>query len=136
MFDDIFMAPMAGYKGREDYYATVSPVEYLKKVEQPVLVLNHEDDPFTRMSFNKEPFMTNPNVALATTRTGGHMAAQESSSHYQLWVMDPVITFLLAVAEPDTLTMDTQSTAEKSSPEAVSLNSSISKDKEDGSINS
>lgn len=101
VFDDLFMAPMAGYKGRIDYYNTVSPVEYLKKVDTPVLVLNHEDDPFTRMSFNKEPFKTNPNVALATTRIGGHMAAQESYFHYQLWVMDPVITFLAAVGDSD-----------------------------------
>ena len=62
------------------------------------------------MSFNKEPFKTNPNVALATTRTGGHMAAQESPFHYQLWVMDPVITFLLAVGEPDPLGTETEST--------------------------
>lgn len=110
VFDNTFMAPMAGYKDRIEYYNTVSPVEFLKKVEKPVLVLNHEDDPFTRMSFNKEPFRTNPNVALATTKTGGHMAAQESAFHYQLWVMDPVITFLLAAGEPDALNTETEST--------------------------
>lgn len=110
VFDNTFMAPMAGYKDRIEYYNTVSPVEFLKKVEKPVLVLNHEDDPFTRMSFNKEPFRTNPNVALATTKTGGHMAAQESAFHYQLWVMDPVITFLLAAGEPDRLNTETEST--------------------------
>ena len=47
----------------------------MSKIEIPTLYLLHEDDPFSRMSFRKLPLLENPNVALATTKTGGHVAS-------------------------------------------------------------
>lgn len=69
----------------------------MSKIEIPTLYLLHEDDPFSRMSFRKLPLLENPNVALATTKTGGHVASQEKICEYKLWLIEPAIKFLLAI---------------------------------------
>ena len=52
-----------------------------------------------RMNYRTEPFRDNPNVALATTKHGGHFAAQESYSRYHVWAIEPVVKFFSAYAD-------------------------------------
>ena len=88
---------MFGYKGQDDYYENIAPAKHIDKIAIPTLYLLHEDDPIIRMNFTKVPFKENPNVALATTETGGHTASQESICKYSFWAMTPAIHFLEAM---------------------------------------
>jgi len=45
-FDDVYTAPLAGYRGASHYYAECSSLKVLHNIELPVLLLNAQDDPF------------------------------------------------------------------------------------------
>lgn len=45
-FDDIYTAPMHGYKNALDYWSRASSKPWLKKLAAPTLVLNARNDPF------------------------------------------------------------------------------------------
>jgi predicted alpha/beta-fold hydrolase len=70
--DDLFTAPMGGFKDRHDYYARASAGPHLSKIRIPAVMLTAEDDPFVDV----HPYRDLPraeNVGLHIERAGGHM---------------------------------------------------------------
>lgn len=64
-----------GYNSIEEYYTESSGKNYLANIKIPFLVLQALDDPI--IPSNAIPyraFLENPNLILATTHTGGHIA--------------------------------------------------------------
>lgn len=94
--DEYFQAPLNGFKGRKEYYDACSPANNAHAIDIPTVFLNVENDPFIRMSFKKDIFQTNPNLALATVPTGGHTSSQQSLCYYKFWLAEPTVEFLLA----------------------------------------
>ena len=45
-FDDVFTAPLHGFRGADDYYARGSAKPHLRRIRIPALVLNARNDPF------------------------------------------------------------------------------------------
>ena len=91
--DEVFQGPLNGFKGHKDYYEHCSSVNSAHAIRIPTVFFSAENDPLFRMNFDKKVFKTNPNVALVTTPSGGHVAHHESFCNYQLWLAEPVIHF-------------------------------------------
>lgn len=73
-FDDIYTAPMHGYKNALDYWSRASSKPHLKTIDVPTLVLNARNDPFV-----PEPSLPGSNecsnqVLLHQPAEGGHAA--------------------------------------------------------------
>ena len=45
-FDEVFTAPLHGFRGADDYYARGSAKPQLARIRIPALVLNARNDPF------------------------------------------------------------------------------------------
>ena len=73
-FDDVYTAPLHGFRGVDHYWTSSSSGAWLEQVEVPTLVLNARNDPFL-----PEPALVAatrkaaPCVLLEFPRTGGHV---------------------------------------------------------------
>ena len=78
-FDDLFTAPLHGYKDALDYYEKASSRPHLYKIEVPTLVLNSKDDPFlTKDCFPYEVAKKSKHIHLEITKHGGHLGFLEN----------------------------------------------------------
>lgn len=71
-FDELYTAPIGGFKNRADYYATCSANQYLKQIEIPTVLLTAEDDPFVSAEDYKNSVLSDK-VVLHIEKHGGHM---------------------------------------------------------------
>ncbi|MCP5501868.1 MAG: alpha/beta fold hydrolase [Leptospiraceae bacterium] len=73
-FDDIFSAPLAGYRGALEYYRVCSSKNYIYTIKQKGIIIHADDDPlipkdeFLRLNWEKVP-----NVTRILTHGGGHV---------------------------------------------------------------
>ena len=73
-FDDLYTAPLHGFKNAADYYRKCSSQFFLNGITVPTLIINAENDPFlTKQSLNQKQVENNPKVQLLTTTHGGHV---------------------------------------------------------------
>ncbi|WP_295528014.1 alpha/beta fold hydrolase [uncultured Pseudacidovorax sp.] len=73
-FDDLFTAPLHGFKDAADYYARAAAGPRLGDIRIPALVLNARNDPFVPGESLPVPErVTNPCVTLWQPRHGGHV---------------------------------------------------------------
>ncbi|MBI2772426.1 MAG: alpha/beta hydrolase [Burkholderiales bacterium] len=72
-FDDIFTAPLHGFKGADDYYARASAKPHLASIRIPALVLNALNDPFVPAWSLPKQDEVGPCVTLWQPRHGGHV---------------------------------------------------------------
>ena len=91
--DKYVTAPLAGFKDEVEYYSFASPHNFISQFRAPTLWLNTEDDPFIGMDFDERGFKRNPDVALCTIKSGGHVGARESIFDNHIWLIDPVVKF-------------------------------------------
>ena len=71
-FDDIFTAPLHGFRDANDYYARGSARPHLNRIRVPALVLNARNDPFVPATSLPRPHEVGPFVTLWQPRHGGH----------------------------------------------------------------
>jgi predicted alpha/beta-fold hydrolase len=106
VFDDIFTAPLHGYRGVHDYWSRASSKPDLAHVEVPTLVLNPRNDPFLPARFLPGPDEISPHVLLEQPRGGGHVGFVSGAfpGHVR-WLPERLLGFFrahLSVAEaPD-----------------------------------
>lgn len=75
-FDDVFTAPLHGFKDASDYYTRSSSLPYLSRIRRPTLLLSAVDDPFLPSSVLDEvKAIASHNPALDTEfpQHGGHV---------------------------------------------------------------
>jgi uncharacterized protein len=72
-FDNIFTAPVHGFRDVEDYWSRASAKPYLRHVAVPALVLNARNDPFVPASSLPRPDEVGPMVTLWQPDHGGHV---------------------------------------------------------------
>jgi len=72
-FDDIFTAPVHGFRNADDYYARASAKAHLARIRIPALVLNALNDPFVPAGSLPAPHEVAPCVTLWHPREGGHV---------------------------------------------------------------
>ncbi len=72
-FDNVFTAPLHGYKDTPDYWARASAKPHLARVQVPALVLNARNDPFVPASHLPRPGQVGRHVTLWQPAHGGHV---------------------------------------------------------------
>ncbi|MES2183296.1 MAG: alpha/beta fold hydrolase [Pseudomonadota bacterium] len=74
-FDDVFTAPLHGFRDAEDYWARCSAGPHLAAIRVPALVLNAANDPFVPVVSlpSAAPGSAGPQVTLWRPAEGGHV---------------------------------------------------------------
>ncbi len=72
-FDNIFTAPLHGFRDTPDYWARASAKPQLARIRIPALVLNARNDPFVPHASLPGPTQVGPHVTLWQPVHGGHV---------------------------------------------------------------
>jgi predicted alpha/beta-fold hydrolase len=72
-FDDLFTAPVHGFKDAEDYWRKSSSRPWLKTIKLPTLVINARNDPFLPESALPSTEEVSDSVTLDFPPRGGHV---------------------------------------------------------------
>lgn len=80
-FDNLFTAPLHGFKDAEDYYSTCSSGYYVGNIRIPTLIVNAKNDPFLSDScYPYELFDPLEHVWFETPERGGHVGFLSKNS--------------------------------------------------------
>lgn len=72
-FDDVFTAPLHGFKNTDDYWKRASAKPHLHRIRIPALAVNARNDPFVPASSLPRASDVGPCVTLWQPRHGGHV---------------------------------------------------------------
>lgn len=72
-FDDVFTAPLHGFRGTDDYWDRASAKPGLSRVQVPALVLNARNDPFIPANCLPTQDQVSDHVTLWQPEEGGHV---------------------------------------------------------------
>ncbi|MDC6169072.1 YheT family hydrolase [Paucibacter sp. XJ19-41] len=72
-FDNLFTAPLHGFRDTEDYWSRASAKPHLRQIRIPALVLNTLNDPFVPAACLPGPADTGSHVTLWQPPQGGHV---------------------------------------------------------------
>ena len=72
-FDDVFTAPLHGFKNTEDYWRRASALPHMTNIAVPALALNAQNDPFIPSSSLPTLAKVSANVTLWQPPHGGHV---------------------------------------------------------------
>ena len=72
-FDDIYTAPMHGFKDADDYWTRASSKPWLKNIRVPTLMINAQNDPFLPASALPRDDEVSGSVTLDFPNFGGHV---------------------------------------------------------------
>ena len=72
-FDDVFTAPLHGFRGTDDYWMRGSAKPHLPRIRIPALALNARNDPFVPAPSLPEAHAVGPCVTLWQPAHGGHV---------------------------------------------------------------
>jgi uncharacterized protein len=98
-FDNVFTAPLHGFRDTEDYYARASAKPHLHRIRIPALVLNARNDPFVPVASLACADEVGPHVTLWHPAAGGHVGfpGRRAPGHVH-WLPSEVGGWLLDVA--------------------------------------
>ncbi|MDN6318163.1 MAG: alpha/beta fold hydrolase [Marinobacter sp.] len=97
-FDDLYTAPLHGYKDAADYWARCSALGRLKDVRVPALMVNAADDPFlSAKCFPESPSVLGAHVRLDSPKWGGHVGFVEHGRDGYYWSERRALAFLQSV---------------------------------------
>jgi predicted alpha/beta-fold hydrolase len=72
-FDNVFTAPLHGFKNTDDYWARASAKSRLDAIRLPALILNALNDPFVPTASLPTPAQVSRYVTLLQPNQGGHV---------------------------------------------------------------
>jgi predicted alpha/beta-fold hydrolase len=72
-FDDVFTAPLHGFRGVDDYWLRASAKPHLARIRIPALVLNARNDPFVPAHSLPGRHVVGQHVRLWQPEHGGHV---------------------------------------------------------------
>ena len=72
-FDNVFTAPLHGFRDTDDYWARASAKPHLARIRVPTLVLNARNDPFVPAASLPQRARGGPHVTLWQPAHGGHV---------------------------------------------------------------
>jgi len=78
-FDDIYTAPVNGFKNAKEYYDKNSAKQFLKDIHVPTLLIHAQDDPFMPPSILPKKTEISESVQLLVSKNGGHVGFIEGS---------------------------------------------------------
>jgi uncharacterized protein len=95
-FDNIFTAPLHGFKNTDDYYQRASGKPHMQAVTVPALALNALNDPFIPAWSLPKPLDVSASVTLWQPRQGGHVGFPEGPYPACVRAMPEAVTAFLA----------------------------------------
>ncbi len=72
-FDNIYTAPIHGFKSAQDYYTQCSSKQYLKDIHSKTLIIHAQDDPFMNEKIIPNSDELSQNIKLELSPYGGHV---------------------------------------------------------------
>jgi len=72
-FDDVFTAPLHGFRGTDDYWARASAKPHLHRLQLPTLLLNARNDPIVPATSLPDPSRLPSTITLWQPNHGGHV---------------------------------------------------------------
>lgn len=72
-FDNVFTAPLHGFRNTQDYWQRASAKPHLSRIRVPALALNAQNDPFVPAASLPRAHEVGPCVTLWQPRHGGHV---------------------------------------------------------------
>jgi uncharacterized protein len=94
-FDDLYTAPIHGFRDAMDYWQKSSARQYLEGIRVPTLLLNARDDPFlTPECFPDLEAERNPSLFFEAPRWGGHVGFIDSTHDIRPWYESRGVEFL------------------------------------------
>jgi predicted alpha/beta-fold hydrolase len=98
-FDNVFTAPLHGFKNTEDYWSQASAKPLMKNIQLPALALNARNDPFVPASSLPQKPDVSKSVTLWQPEQGGHVGfAQGAWPSHVRGLPDTVGSWLLSAA--------------------------------------
>lgn len=100
-FDDLYTAPVHGFRDAEDYWQRCSARKFLDHIRIPTLLINALNDPFLdRPCFPYDAARRNNMLFLETPRSGGHVGFLPYSLHGPFWHETRVVQFAREYVSP------------------------------------
>ncbi len=96
-FDDLFTAPVHGFKNAEDYWNQSSSLQFLSQINLPTLIINALDDPFLPQEcYPYKIANQKSNISLQTPKYGGHVGFMTNFRFEKmLWHEKQIVDFFL-----------------------------------------
>ena len=95
-FDDVFTAPLHGFKDTPDYWARASAAPHLTRIRIPALVLNARNDPFVPASSLPMAAQAGGCVTLWQPAHGGHVGFPQGAFPSHVLAMPGAVSDWLA----------------------------------------
>ena len=95
-FDDVFTAPVHGFKSADDYWSRASAKPHLHRIAVPALALNALNDPFVPAASLPQAADTGSHVTLWQPAQGGHVGFPSSPFPGHVRAMPDAVTNFLA----------------------------------------
>lgn len=93
-FDDLYTAPMHGYRNADDYWQRASSKPWLNSIAVPTLIVHAQNDPFLPASTYLEETQLSPSITLDLPRDGGHVGFVSGPFPGKLnWLPNRVLNF-------------------------------------------
>jgi len=101
-FDNVFTAPLHGFKNTDDYWARASAKPHLARIRVPTLVVNALNDPFVPASSLPHAPQVGRYVTLWQPRHGGHVGfAHGQPPGHLLTLPERVVGWLQTQGSPN-----------------------------------
>jgi hypothetical protein len=97
-FDNVFTAPLHGFRDTDDYWARGSAKPHLARLRIPALVLNARNDPFVPAACLPQPHEAGSHATLWQPAQGGHAGFPGGGFPAQLSAMPEAVTAWLRSA--------------------------------------
>jgi predicted alpha/beta-fold hydrolase len=92
--DDLYTAPIHGFKDADDYWTRASSKPWLKHIRVPTLLLNAQNDPFLPASALPTDAELSGSVTLESPDSGGHVGFVSGKFPGSLdWLLNRILTF-------------------------------------------
>ena len=96
-FDDVYTAPIHGFKDAQDYYTKSSSFNYLKTIATPTLIIHAKDDPFMTPEVIPTHNDISDSVELEVSQHGGHVGFIAGSIFKpKYWLEERIVSFFEA----------------------------------------
>jgi len=93
-FDDLYTAPMHGYRNADDYWQRASSKPWLNSIAVPTLIVHAHNDPFLPANTYLEQAELSPDITLDLPRQGGHVGFVSGPFPGKLnWLPNRVLDF-------------------------------------------
>jgi len=95
-FDDLYTAPMHGYRDADDYWRRASSKPWLNTIAVPTLIVHAHNDPFLSASIYADADQLSPAITLELPDQGGHVGFVNGSFPGKLtWLPNRILDFFI-----------------------------------------